>query len=267
MAKINLDKYYTPDDLAQYCIDKTREVLKGEKVTDIVEPSAGAGAFTKLLPKHLTTSYDIEPEHESVVKQDYLKLELPYKKGRLIIGNPPYGRGNYLSVKFYKRAITQGDFISFILPISQLNNNMYMYEFDMIHSEDLGKKVYSGVSVHCVLNIYKRNPNGYNPKLSYDLKDVELRGVATGKSRNDKVPVNYDFSLCGFGSSVGKFADREGQYCQQTYFTINKPELKKQITALIKNTDWKKLYNMTATPKLKHWIISKHLKEQIPELV
>ena len=45
MAKIELDKYYTPDDLAQYCINKTREVLSGEKVTDIIEPSAGAGAF------------------------------------------------------------------------------------------------------------------------------------------------------------------------------------------------------------------------------
>ena len=266
MAKIELDKYYTPDDLAQYCIDKTRAVLIGEKITDIIEPSAGAGAFTRLLPKHLTTSYDIAPEDENVIKQDYLLLELPYKKGRLIIGNPPYGKGNYLSVKFYKKAITQGDFVSFILPISQLHNNMYMYEFDMIHSEDLGKRTYSGVLVHCVLNIYKRNPNGYNLKPNYDLKDVVLKGVATGKSRNDKVPNEYDFSICGFGSSVGKFSDKEGQYCQQIYFTINRAELKEEIIDLIKNVDWKKLYNMTASPKLKHWMISKYLKEQLPQL-
>lgn len=266
MAKIELDKYYTPDDLAQYCIDKTRNVLKGEKVTSIVEPSAGAGAFTKLLPKNLTTSYDIAPEYENVIKQDYLLLELPYVKGRLIIGNPPYGKGNYLSVKFYKKAITQGDFISFILPISQLNNNMYMYEFDMIHSEDLGKKIYSGVKVHCCLNVYRRNPNGLNTKPNFDLKDVILKGVATGESRNDKVPSEYDFSICGFGSSVGRFADKEGQYCQQIYFKIPKTEIKDKVKTIIKNADWKELYNMTATPKLKHWMISKYLKQQIPEL-
>ena len=36
MAKIELDKYYTPDDLAQYCINKTREVLSGEKLLEVV---------------------------------------------------------------------------------------------------------------------------------------------------------------------------------------------------------------------------------------
>lgn len=265
MAKIELDKYYTPTDLAEYCINKTRAVLRGEKVTSIIEPSAGAGAFTKLLPANITTSYDIAPERDGIVEQDYLSLELPYERGRLIIGNPPYGRGNYLSVKFYKKAITQGDFISFILPISQLKNNMYMYEFDLVHSEDLGKKIYSGVKVHCCLNIYKRNDKGLNAKPNFDLNDVVLRGVATGKSRNDKIPEKYNFSICGFGSSVGKFSDKEGQYCQQIYFTI-KDEFADKVTKVIVDADWKSMYSMTASPKLKHWMISKYLKEQIPEL-
>jgi hypothetical protein len=105
-----------------------------------------------------------------------------------------------------------------------------------------------------------------NQKPNFDLKDVELRGVATGKSRNDKIPTSYDFSVCGFGSSVGKICEYEGEYCQQIYFTINNTEFKDEIKKLIQNVDWKELYNMTATPKLKHWMISKYLKEQIPNL-
>jgi len=266
MAKINLDKYYTPADLAEYCVKKTKEVIGEENITEWLEPSAGAGVFLPYLDNNYL-AFDIEPEAENIEQKNYLELDLPYFKGRCVIGNPPYGKGNYTSVKFFKKAITQGDYVAFILPISQLNNNMYMYEFDMVYSEDLGKRKYSDRLVHCVLNIYKRNPNGHNKKPNYDLKDVELRGVATGKSRNDKVPEKYDFSICAFGASVGKVCDSEGQYCQQTYVTIHNKEFLNEVTETIQTTDWKKLYGMTATPKLKHWMIIKRLREQMPQLV
>ena len=265
MAKINLDKYYTPADLAEYCVKKTKEVIGVENITEWLEPSAGNGIFLPYLDNNYL-AFDIEPEAENIEQKNYLELDIPYFKGRCIIGNPPYGKGNYTSVQFFKKAIMQGDYVAFILPISQLNNNMYMYEFDLVYSEDLGKRKYSDRTVHCVLNIYKRNPNGLNQKPNFDLKDVELRGVANGKSRNDKIPTSYDFSVCGFGSSVGKICEYEGQYCQQIYFTINNIEFKDEIKKIIQNVNWKELYNMTATPKLKHWMISKYLKEQIPNL-
>jgi len=265
MAKINLDKYYTPADLAEYCVKKTKEVIGAENITEWLEPSAGAGVFLPYLDNNYL-AFDIEPEAKNIEQANYLELDLPYFKGRCVIGNPPYGKGNYTSVKFFKKAITQGDYVAFVLPISQLNNNMYMYEFDMVYSEDLGKRKYSDRPVHCVFNIYKRNPNGYNKKPNYDLKDVELRGVATGKSRNDKVPEKYDFSICGFGR-IGTVAEYEGQYCQQIYVTINNDERREQITKVIQETEWLKLYGMTATPKLKHWMINKRLREQIPQLV
>ena len=264
--KIHLDKYYTPVDLAEYCVKKTKEVIGVDNITEWLEPSAGAGVFLPYLDNNYL-AFDIEPEAENIEQKNYLELDLPYFKGRCVIGNPPYGKGNYTSVKFFKQAITQGDYVAFILPISQLNNNMYMYEFDMVYSEDLGKRKYSDRPVHCVLNIYKRNEKGYNKKPNYDLKDVVLRGVATGKSRNDKVPEKYDFSVCGFGSSVGLQAEREGQYCQQIYVSINNVMYLENITEIILSTKWKEIYGMTGTPKLKHWMINKLLREQIPQLV
>ena len=240
---------------------KTKQIIGAENITEWLEPSAGNGVFLPYLDNNYI-AYDIEPEKDGIHKQNYLELNIPYKEGRCVIGNPPYGKGNYTSVKFFKKAITQGDYVAFILPISQLNNNMYMYEFDMIHSQDLGKREYSGRKVHCAFNIYKRNPNGYNKKPNYDLKDVTLRGVATGKSRNDKVPEKYDFSICAFGS-IGEVCDYEWQYCQQIYVTINNDNLRKEITSVIKNAKWKEMYGMTATPKIKHWMINKLLKDSI----
>lgn len=39
MAKIENDKYYTPIELANYCIDKTIEIIGEENIIDILEPS------------------------------------------------------------------------------------------------------------------------------------------------------------------------------------------------------------------------------------
>jgi len=192
-------------------------------------------------------------------------LELLYKKGRCIIGNPPYGVSNTLAVKFYKHAIQQGDYISFILPISQLNNNMQMYEFDMIHSEDLGVQSYSTIDVHCCLNIYKRNENGYNKKPKYDLIDVSLVETRKNKHGFDKiVPHNYDFTICTFGS-IGVLCN-ENQYATQLYITINNNNLRHIIKETILNADWKTIYPMTKVPRLKQWQIYKYLKQQIPNI-
>ena len=263
MAKIQNDKYYTPVNLAKYCIDKTYEIIGKENISEIIEPSAGNGSFSNQLD---CIAYDLYPEGENIIKQDYLELDLEYKKGRLIIGNPPFGVHNYTSVKFYKKSIGFGDYIAFILPISQLNNNMYMYEFDMIYSEDLGIYKYSNIEIHCCFNIYKRNSNGLNKKPDYNLKDVELKTVNRGKSRNDKVPKSYDFSISGFGASMGKVCEYENQYCQQIYFIIHNKEYKDKIIQLIKNANWKYICKSTSSPKLKHWIINKYIKEQIPEI-
>jgi hypothetical protein len=160
MAKINLDKYYTSKELAKHCIDVVNKL--GLEITETIEPSAGNGSFSLQIPNCI--AYDLEPEHESIIKQDFLKLELPYKKGRMFIGNPPFGRGNSLSMAFYKKSVKLGDFIGFILPISQLNNNIQLFDFDLIHSEQLPLIEYSGIKLNCCFNVYKRPVNGLNKK-------------------------------------------------------------------------------------------------------
>lgn len=268
MSKIELDKYYTSNVLTEYCVNKTKEIIGDSNITEYLESSAGNGVFLDYLPTN-TLAYDIEPEdtYNRVVKQDYLKLELPYLKGRCIIGNPPYGT-NTLSVKFFKKSIQLGDYISFILPISQLNSNYQMYEFDLIYSEDLGLHEYSGIKLNCCLNIYKRPIDGLNKKPNYKLKDVELKEYR----RNEKdIPddFNYDIGICSFGNGIiGRIPTHKGQYAKEIYFKIHNDNIKNEVISLIKNTDWEKevCSGISGQNNLSMWRVYKYIKGQILEV-
>jgi hypothetical protein len=75
MSKIKNDKYYTPPDLAKYIVNKTKEIIGEDNIAEYIEPSAGAGVFLNYLPKG-TIAYDIEPEDNRIIKQDYLELNI-----------------------------------------------------------------------------------------------------------------------------------------------------------------------------------------------
>lgn len=84
--------------------------------------------------------------------------------------------------QFYNKACGIGDYIAFILPISQLNNDVKLYKFDLVYSEDLGRIEYSGIKVHCCLNIYRRpSGGGYNKRKNYKLEDVEIIELCVNK--------------------------------------------------------------------------------------
>lgn len=57
--KIANDKYYTSKDLAFYCVEKTKDFLGIENITEYLEPSAGNGVFLEYLDKPFL-AYDFE---------------------------------------------------------------------------------------------------------------------------------------------------------------------------------------------------------------
>jgi len=262
--RLEEDKYYTSNEDAQYCINIARRMLKGEKISEVVEPSAGNGVFSKKIKNCI--AYDIEPEDESVIKQDFLKLDIPYKKGRLFIGNPPFGNRNSLALKFYKKCIKLGDFIAFILPISQLDNQQKAYEFDLIYSEDLGKRYYTDRKIHCCFNIFKRPVEGlHDSPPNYSLTDIDI--VEYRRGSKDVLPESFDFSLCTWGDgSCGKIPDFPGQYAQEHYIIVKNKNMFNTIRNVFENTDWNNLVPSVSSKKLQTWRIYKHFKDNISEI-
>ena len=266
MAKIKNDKYYTPSELAKYIVNKTKEIIGEKNITEWLEPSAGSGVFLDYLPEG-TLAYDIEPEDDKgrIIKQDYLSLDLEYKKGRCVIGNPPFGFMTKLIIQFYKKSIQMGDYISFIMPLSFKDNTKQVFDFDLIHSEDLGLRVYSEINIHCCFNIYKRPNDGLNKN---KINKIKLRDLSIVEIRlGNKECLDYDYAICAWGS-VGKQITNPNskQYAKEFYFKINNNKLKNNILTLLKKVNWIKEYSMTSTPNLLQWQVYKYIKEQIPEI-
>lgn len=262
MGKIINDKYYTSILVSKYCIDKTFEIIGKNNITDIIEPSAGNGSFSNQLN---CTAYDIEPDSENIIQQDFLNLVLPYKKGRLIIGNPPYGPKMHLVVKFFKKSVQLGDYISFILPISQLDNIVSLYEFDLVWSEDLGVQQYSDRKIHCCLNIFKRSENGLNKKPKFKMKDITIRRESN-KGYDDIE--KYDLRMVYWGSgSAGKIlSPSDKKFAGEYKIIIHREELKTKIIEVLSNADWHKELKVIAMMRIKHYHIYNLLKREIPEI-
>ena len=266
--KLNLDQYYTSEEDMKYCVNKTLDILQenGYSVSEFLEPSAGQGVFSNYLATSglNVIAIDIEPKSENVIQADYLTYDIEYKKDRLIIGNPPFGSKLHLARKFYNKSVEIGDYISFILPISQLNNTYSMYKFDLIYSEDLGELIFSGDrKVHCCLNIYVRPENGLNEKKIPELKDVEI--VRESSKKYDSF--EFDIRMCYWGNATaGKILKDGERYSGEYKIKIHNEALKDKIITVLTNINWKKEIKSTAMRKIqKHHIID-ILKREIPEI-
>ena len=241
---IELDKFYTPTETAKRCVDLMLNVVTSRFfVTEYLEPSAGSGNFSKLIKGCI--AYDIKPTAEGIIEADFLKLELSYKKGRLIFGNPPFGDRNNLARSFYKKATELCDAIAFILPISQLNNSDSLYEFDLIKSVDLGVMEYSGMKIHCCFNIYTRPKNGLNSKPNLKIDWIKVYRDDQDGYEN----INADLCIFRRGASAGKekFADTH----TQTYKIVVDDKSKvKYVKDRILNFDWSNFKKHQSAPSL-----------------
>ena len=265
--KLNLDQYYTSEADMNYCVNKTLDVLQenGYEVSEFLEPSAGQGIFSNYLyaSGKNVIALDIEPKAENIIQADYLTYKLEYKKGRLTIGNPPFGSHLSLAKKFYKKSIEVGDYISFILPISQLNNIEFMYEFDLFYSENLGELIFSGnKKVKCCLNVYVRPEKGLNKKPKNKLKDVEIVRQDSKRYSN----FEYDIRMCRWGASAGKILKDGENYSNEYKIKIHNEDLKDKIMDVLTNIDWKKELNPTAMYGISQFHIINILKRNIPEI-
>jgi len=241
---IELDKFYTPKEIVNRCIDIFFNMVDVEDVTEIIEPSAGSGAFSLKLENCI--AYDIEPEHESIIEQDFLNLELPYKKGRAIIGNPPFGNRNNLALKFFKKSIKSCDYIGYILPISQLNNTNSFYEFDLISSHDLGELNYSGVNVKCCFNVYERPKKGLNKKQNLKSDLFSLHRT----NRDNFENTNADFIFCKRGSVGKEIFEGAKRYGDEYKVVVFDKTNLDYVKNTILNNDWKNFKKHQSSPNI-----------------
>jgi hypothetical protein len=116
-ARHALDKFYTKDDVALECINSIASLMQNADI--VVEPSAGAGAFSRQIEHPSMKAYDLEPELKGIQQKNWFDVSRhDIGTGKfLVIGNPPFGVRSDLAKKFINHAVELGaDSIAFILP-------------------------------------------------------------------------------------------------------------------------------------------------------
>lgn len=170
-----MDKFYTKPEIVSQCLEIIKDTIDIKWRDVIVEPSAGDGSFSFALQEYYPNvyAYDIEPDSDYIVKQDFLLLKTNYAGTVHIIGNPPFGRQSGLARKFVKKSCQFANTISFILPKSFKKISMqkcFAQPFHLVKEIDLPEKsfLYEGKekNVPCVLQIWiKKDHNRTEEKL------------------------------------------------------------------------------------------------------
>jgi len=238
-----IDKYYTKKSVAKYCVNKFCQFIKQNNSDTIIEPSAGNGSFIKSIKKisNKYKFYDIEPENNEIIKQDFLEIDITQFKENLIdtnkihiIGNPPFGRQSSMAIKFIKKACLFASSISFILPCSFKKDSMKKYfneYFHLLVEEDLPKNAFlinnTEYDVPCVFQIWEKK---YIQRVK-EIKEEPLNFKFI--SKNEKP----DISFRRVGANAGFIStDINNKSIQSHYFIkFNNNKLIKQNIELLKN--------------------------------
>ena len=212
------DQYYTKAPVAKKCVDRILASLENPETYEWVEPSAGNGAFLKVLPATFDRiGIDLEPKSPDIQQGDFLVWTPVSQKRRVFFGNPPFGRQGSLAKSFIKHAAQYANVIGFILPRSFVKPSMsraFPLQFHCIHTEDLEKNAFEvnkeEYDVPCVFQIWEKR--AINRVLEEAIKEDGFEYVKHGQ------PFHIAFKRVGglagkcYPTSPTAAADYNAQY-------------------------------------------------------
>lgn len=166
LKRNTIDKYYTKESVVELVMSFWSQHITLSRNDLVIEPSAGNGAFIPEIKKYAFNYvfYDIEPENDEIVKQDYLQYQHVTTCEKIhVIGNPPFGRQSSMAIKFIKKSCEFCDTISFVLPRSFRKDSMkkaFSCQFHLIAEMELPTNSFyvDGLEydVPCVFQIWEK---------------------------------------------------------------------------------------------------------------
>ena len=230
---VDYDKFYTKDKICELCVS----LINLDKYDIIVEPSAGKGNFLKYLPNK-TIAFDILPDSENIIKQNWLTVNEIKGNKKIAIGNPPFGKRNKLSKSFINKCIELNfDTIAFILPEVYKKYNMqqvFPSEYKLIEIKDLPKDSFT-------IN----NGEEYNVLTSFfiwtkDDSNINLREKIDGYKTDDFIFIkpsdkhNADFFILGASINTVKEIEDVTEN-NRGYYIKSKLKSKQELIKIFKD--------------------------------
>ena len=223
LQRNTIDKYYTNPTTVNLCIENIKKYVIPNDFDVIIEPSAGNGAFIAGI-KSLTYNqifYDIEPENEEIIKQNFLTLDIRETglygtQNKIhIVGNPPFGRQSSLAIQFIKKSCEFADSISFILPKSFKKDSLIKkvpLNFHRIFEVDLPDNSFivngDAHNVPCIFQIWVKR--SYNRDVIEQIEPLNFHFV--------KKTENPDISFRRVGVNAGTINTDCDKSIQSHYF-------------------------------------------------
>ena len=204
------DQFFTPDHITEKCWSLFKTNVNIDLTEYIfIEPSAGDGAFLKVLPPN-TIAMDIEPRNEIIVKQDYLLWKpADMTKKYIVFGNPPFGLRGHVALNFIRHSFEFADYVCFILP--QLfesdgkgSPRKRVDGYNLIYSEKISALFYTpentNVDVNGVFQIWSKYTNNPKYTLTLPVQDsIKVYSLSDGgtipTTRNKKMLEKCDLYL------------------------------------------------------------------------
>lgn len=209
---MNLDQFYTKDNIAKECYNKLLNIINIEKYDIILEPSAGNGSFFKILDKNKKLGIDIEPKYPGIIKNDFLKFIPDKNKKYIVIGNPPFGKISSLAVKFFNKSSEFAEIIAFIIPRTfkrvSVQNKLNL-NFHLEYSIDLPNKpccFIPEMNAKCCFQIWIKKENK-REIIKYNKTHNDFIFLKHGPKDNNNQPTppkNADFVIKAYGSNCGE---------------------------------------------------------------
>lgn len=206
-SKSPLDQFYTKPEIASRCLNVLLKAVSFDQFDVILEPSAGKGSFSNLLPTAKRLAIDIDPKADDIIKQDFFTFTFDKTAKYLVIGNPPFGRVSSLAVRFFNKAAEFAQVIAFIVPRTfnklSVQNKLDM-NFHLTHNEVLPLEpccFEPAMSAKCCFQIWERKP-------------VQRSLITLSKEHSDFTFVNLegcDFIMRRCGGSCGQIFDKTSE--------------------------------------------------------
>ena len=254
------DQFFTPTSISKYTIKIFQKIMKENNIDineyTFIEPSAGDGSFTKLLPEN-TISLDIEPRHEKIIKQDYLKWKPKNNDKYITMGNPPFGLRGNLALRFINHSAQFSDHLCFLLPPLFESDGRgspmkRVQGYNLIYSEKIDTNFYDptgkDIKVNVVLQIWSKDIINDKYKLKsndnklfkvYSLSDGGTSGSTRNKKMLDKCDI-YIPSTC-FGMENMKVYNTFEELPKKRGYGVVFYDKKEENIINSKKIDWGKI--------------------------
>ena len=247
------EQYYTPPELAQNLLGHLVEIIREQSGTYFlerdclwVEPAGGTGNFVEAAKNlgYSVWSCDIEPKNTNVFVGDYLLSDPKSFLNRHIVvyGNPPFGRNNSLSVKFFNHSAEFAEYIAFLIPRSWRKwsvQNKLDARFELVLDLDIDEdfvddenKKFTGGNLKTCFQIWKRSTSLRKPVEVEDRGYIEKCG-----------PEEADISMTVFGHGCGKIKREFVRVPNSTQMFL---KAEPYVINALDKIDFSEFYNRTA---------------------